>query len=154
MLLVEDHHVVQTFTPNGSDGAFDIRILPRGPWCNQNLRDFENIGAPREVMAIDSVVVTDQVPRCRVPGKRLDELSSGPCSRRMFGDVEVNDAPPVMSKHEEHEQNAESNGGHGEEVDGDEVFQMIIEEHSPTRARWFRVADHVLGDGCLGQVDA
>ena len=43
MLLVEDHHVVQTFTPNGSDDAFDIRILPRGTRCNENLLDPETI---------------------------------------------------------------------------------------------------------------
>ena len=64
-------------------------------------------------------------------GERLDVLSSGPFGRGMLGDAEVNDAPPIMGEHEEHEHNAECNGGHGEEVDGDEIFQMIIEERSP-----------------------
>ena len=68
----------------------------------------------------------------------------------MLGDVEVNDAPRVMSEHEEHEQNAESNGGHREEVDGDQALEVIIEERPPTRARRFPVADHVLGDRRLG----
>jgi len=56
-------------------------------------------------------------------GERFEELSAGPFSRWMFGDVEVNDTAPVMGEHEEHEQNAEPDGGHGEGVDGDEVFQ-------------------------------
>ena len=37
VVLVEDYHVVKAFTPNGSDDAFDIRILPWGAWCNENL---------------------------------------------------------------------------------------------------------------------
>ena len=37
MVLVEDYHVIQAFTPDGSDDAFDIRILPRGTWCNEDL---------------------------------------------------------------------------------------------------------------------
>ncbi len=153
MLLVEDHHVVEAFTPDGTDDAFDIRILPWGAWRNENLLDAEGVGTASEVSAVDSVAVTDQVSRCRVPRERFGELSAGPFSRGMLGDVEVNDAPPVMGQHEEHEQDAECNGGHGEEVDGDEIFQMIIEERPPTRARWFRVANHVLGDRRLGQVD-
>jgi hypothetical protein len=36
MVLVEDHHVVQAFPPDGTNDAFDIRILPRGTWCNEN----------------------------------------------------------------------------------------------------------------------
>jgi hypothetical protein len=74
MLLVEDHHVVQTFTPNGSDDAFDIRILPRGTWCNENLLDPESIDAAREVLAVDTIAVTDQILGGCVPGKGLDQL--------------------------------------------------------------------------------
>ena len=29
MVFVEDHHVIQAFTPNGPDDAFDIRIQVR-----------------------------------------------------------------------------------------------------------------------------
>ena len=154
MVLVEDHHVVQAFTPNGPDDTFDIRILPRGTWCNENLLDSEGINATREVLAVDTVAVTDQIPGNRIPRKRSDELSAGPFSRWMFGDVKVNDAPPIMGEHEEHEQDAEPDGGHREEVDGDQALEVIVEERPPTRARWFPVADHVLGDRRLGQIDA
>ncbi len=154
MVLVEDHHVVQAFPPNGSDDAFDIWTLPRGTGCNENLLDPEGIDATREVLAVDAVPVTDQIPGDRVPRKRFDELSAGPFSRRVFGDVEVNDTAPVMTEHEEHEQRAEPDGRHREEVDGDQALEVIVEERPPTRARWFPVADHVLGDGRLGQVDA
>ena len=135
MLLVEDHHVVQTFTPNGSDDAFDIRILPWGTWRNENLLDAEHAGTASEVPAVNSVAVTNQIPTCRVPRERFDELSAGPFSRGMLGNVEVNDASSVVGQHEEYEQNAESNRGYREEVDGDEILEVIIEERSPTRTR-------------------
>ena len=149
MLLVEDHHVVQTFTPNGSDDAFDIRILPWGTWRNENLLDAEGVSAASEVSAVNSVAVTNQIQRCRVPRERFDELSAGPVSRGMRGDVEVSDAPPVMGEHEEYEENAEGNGGHGEEVDRDEIFQMIIEERPPTSGN-STISPSSEGSTCLG----
>ncbi len=96
MTLVEDHHVVQAFAPNGADDALDIRVLPRGTGCDENRLDPESVDPASEVMAVDAVAVTDQIPRCRVPGERFDELSAGPVGRGMLGDVEVNDAPSVV----------------------------------------------------------
>jgi hypothetical protein len=68
MTLVEDHHVVQAFAPNGADDALDIRVLPRGTGCDENRLDPESVDPASEVMAVDAVAVTDQIPRCRVPG--------------------------------------------------------------------------------------
>ncbi len=154
MVRVEHHHVVQALTTNGSDHAFDIRILPRGTWCNENLLDPESVDAAREVSAVDTVAVTDQISGDRVPRKRFDELSPGPLRRGVFGHVAVQYPPSVVGQHEEYKQNAECNRSHGEEVDGDQVFEVIIEECSPSCARWFRVAGHVLRDRGLGEVDA
>jgi hypothetical protein len=89
MVLVEDHHVVQTFTPNGPDDAFDIRSLPRGAWCNENLFDSEGMNATHEVLAVDTVAVTDQIAGDRVPRKRFDELSAGPFSRWMWSKNQI-----------------------------------------------------------------
>jgi len=43
----------------------------------------------------------------------------------MLGDVEVEDAPAVVGEHDEDEENAEPSGGHGEEIDRDQVPDMI-----------------------------
>ena len=154
MVRVEDHHVIQAFAPNGSDDPFDVWILPRGTRCDENLLDVKGVDATREVLTVDAVAVTDQIPGDRVPWKRFDELSAGPFSRRVFGDVEVNDTAPLMTEHEKHEQDAEPNSWHREEVDGDQALEVIVEERPPTWARWLPVADHVLGNGRLGQIDA
>ena len=120
--------MVQAFRPNRSDDAFDIRILPRGTWCNEHLLNPESVDEAREISTVDAVAVTDQVPRCSVPGERLDELLSGPLRRGVFGYVGMQDSPSVVGQHQEHEENVELNGGDGEEVDGDQVFEVIIEE--------------------------
>ena len=37
--------------------------------------------------------------------------------RGMLGDIEVDDAPPVVGEHHEDEQDAPARGGDGEEID-------------------------------------
>jgi len=39
-------------------------------------------------------------------------------------DVEVEDAPTVMRKHDKHKQNLEPNGRHGEEIDDSQRFPV------------------------------
>ncbi len=42
MVFVENDHMVEAFTPDRTNDAFDIRILPWGTWCNENLLDPES----------------------------------------------------------------------------------------------------------------
>jgi hypothetical protein len=46
----------------------------------------------------------------------------------MLGDIEVEDAPPVVGEHDEDEQDAQARGGDGEEIDRDEVPDVIGQE--------------------------
>ena len=43
----------------------------------------------------------------------------------MLGDVEVDDASPMVGEDDEDEQDLEARGGHGEEVDGDQVPEVV-----------------------------
>jgi hypothetical protein len=43
----------------------------------------------------------------------------------------VDDAPPVVGEHDEDEQDAQTRGGDGEEIDGDEVADVIGQERAP-----------------------
>jgi len=60
----------------------------------------------------------------------------------------------IPSEHHEHEEHAEGHRGHGEEVDGDEVPDMVVEEGPPGRRGRSPTAMHVLGDGGLSDIDA
>mgnify|MGYP001820768236 CR=1 FL=1 len=131
MTLVEDDDMVEALAAYGADQAFDIRILPGRARGDAHLSDTEAAHTAPESFAVDVVTVTQQVPGSGVEGKRLDYLLCRPLGRGVFGDVEVHDLPPPMSEHQEHIQYAKGGCGDGEEVDGHELFDMIVEEGPP-----------------------
>ena len=77
-----------------------------------------------------------------------------PLGRGGAGEVDVDDASPVVRQVYEDEQDLEHHGGPGEEVHGDEGLDVIGQEGSPG-LRWRSPrADHVLGDRRLRDLDA
>lgn len=58
-----------------------------------------------------------------------------------------------VSENEEHEEELVPNGRHDEEVDGDDLLQVVLEEGAPGRGGWLPAADHVLLDGRLRHID-
>ena len=70
----------------------------------------------------------------------------------MGGHVEVNNAPPVMGQHQKHAQDLETKGGHGEEVDGDQLREVIVQEGTPGLRGQPAAAHHVFADAALSDV--
>jgi hypothetical protein len=60
----------------------------------------------------------------------------------------------MVSEHDEHEEDAQAGGGHGEEVDRHQVPDMVGEERPPGLRRSRTTLRHEAGDGALGDVDA
>ena len=52
-----------------------------------------------------------------------------------------------MPKNQEDIEHTEGYGGHGEEIDGDDLADMVFQEGPPSLRWWFGLLDHVLGDG-------
>jgi hypothetical protein len=72
----------------------------------------------------------------------------------VVGDVDMDEFSTVVSKDQESEEQLEGEGGDDEEVDGDNVASMRLEE-GPPRRRWpRRGTPHVLGNGELGSLIA
>jgi hypothetical protein len=71
----------------------------------------------------------------------------------VLGHIEVDDAPALVSEHDEDEEDAEPSGGHGEEVEGDQISDMVGEECPPRLRRLGTPLRHQPGDGSLGHVD-
>ena len=74
----------------------------------------------------------------------------------MPGDIEVDDAPTVVTDDEEAVQEVEGEGGNGEEVHGRDGFAMIMKKCPPTLGG-FRIsgcASHPAGDGSFGNLKA
>ena len=67
----------------------------------------------------------------------------------MSCDVKVHDASSIVCEDNKNEEDLEPNGVDGEEVDGRELRNVILEERSPRLGWWFGASDHVLGDRSL-----
>ena len=76
--LVEDDHMVEALAANASNYSFDVGALPRRARRRQNLPDAESGDAPVEVPTVDAISIPQQVPRRRIPWKRLDHLLRRP----------------------------------------------------------------------------
>src|SRR5215813_2801763 len=72
----------------------------------------------------------------------------------MSRDIEMDDTSTMMCEHDEDEQNFEPDRVYREEVDRNELGHMIGEERSPRLGWRLGMADHVFGDGRLGNLNA
>jgi hypothetical protein len=109
--------MVQALSTDGADEPFYKWGLPRGTRSSKNFFDLHVCRPHPESIAIDPVTVSEQVARRGAPGECLRDLSCCPLGSRMFGDVEVNDAPALMSQNQEDKQEPEVNHRHDEKVD-------------------------------------
>jgi hypothetical protein len=71
----------------------------------------------------------------------------------MSRDVEVQYPPPFMGQHQEHVQNLEADGGHGEEVDRDKLLDVVVEKCPPGLAGRLSLPDQIFADASLADVN-
>ena len=98
--------------------------------------------------------VAQQIARDLLKGKRFPQLLSSPFRRWIGGHIEMENAPTIMSQHQEHVKHLEANRRHGEEIDGDQLLGMILQEGAPSLRRRLAAAGHVFAHGALTDVDA
>ena len=99
-------------------------------------------------MPVDSIAISNQEPWHLFERKGLDDLLRCPLSRRMGGDVKVHDLAAVLAKHNEREQDPERSRRNREEVDGDNVLDVVVEECTPSLRRWLLGTDSTVVDQC------
>ncbi len=106
-------------------------------FCHRRVRDgqlfldTEGSHAPGKLDPVYAVAVAQQVLWRRPKRKRVDDLLSGPPRGRRFGDRKMQDLPPLMRKHHKDKQDAEGDSRHREEINGDQLLHVVIEEHPP-----------------------
>ena len=95
------------------------------------MRRREDFGDPQalhavpKLLAVDLVAVAQEIGRCGVVREGVHDLLGGPVGVGVLGHVEMDDAPAMVGEHDEDEEDAEPRGGHGEEIDRDQVPDMI-----------------------------
>jgi len=104
--------------------------------------------------AVDLVTITQEIGRRGLVRKGADDLLGGPVGGGVLGDIEVDDPSAVMGEDDEDEEDAEASGGHGEEVDGDQVADMVGEERPPGLRGSGGSPGHEPGNCAFGDFDA
>ena len=125
MVVVEDDHMIQALVTNASDHPLDIAILPRTPWCNENLFDAHSFDPGCEGVAVDSVAVPNHKPGSAVFRKCFDDLLCGPNRRRMLRNIEVDDAAAIVRQDNEDIDDLQANRCDCEEINGYQLPNMI-----------------------------
>ena len=106
VLFAEDDDVIQTLAPDGADEALGEGVLPRAVRRRQDFTDTHALQALAEHVTVDRVAVAEEVGRSRVVREGVHDLLGRPGRGGMLGDIEVEDAPPVVGEHDEDEQDA------------------------------------------------
>ena len=146
--------MIEALASNGSNDSLHIGSLPRRARCR---KDFANAHVSHlfsEVIAKDRIAVPQHVTRELVKGKGFAQLLSRPLRGRVGGHIEVQNATPVMSQHQKHVKDLETDRGHRKEVDRNELFGVILQKCAPGLRRRFAAAHHIFADAALTDVDA
>jgi hypothetical protein len=151
---VEHDHMIEALTSNGSNHSLYIGSLPRRARCRQHFADAHVSHLSSEVIAEDGIAVAQQVARELVKGKGLPQLLPRPLRGRVGRHIEVQDATSVMGQHHKHVKDLETDRGHREEIDGDQLLGMILQECAPGLRRRLAAAHHVFAHAALTDVDA
>jgi len=131
MTLVEHDDMVETFAPDRTYHPFGERILPWRARGNRDFLDTHACDAISERPAVYPVTISNQESRRFVVRKGLNDLLRCPLGRWMRGHVEVDDLAPVVAKYHKREQNPKRRGRNGEEVHGDDILDVVVEECTP-----------------------
>jgi hypothetical protein len=137
-----------------ADDAFHIRALPRRPRSAENFIDVHDLNLLTELLPVDTIAIPNQIFRRGVERKGFEHLLCGPCRCGMSRDVKVDNASSVMGEDDKDEQDFKPNRVDGEEIDGSQLRYLIVEECFPRLRWWFRIANHVFGNGSLRDLNS
>ena len=129
--LAENEHVIQALAPDRADEPLRERVLPWALRRREDLLDPHALHAVPELLTVDLVTIAEEIGRRGLVREGVHDLLGGPGGGGVLGDVEVDDPPAVVGEHDEDEEDAEASGGHGEEVDRDQVADVVGEERPP-----------------------
>ncbi len=154
MPLAENDSMVEALASHRADEPLREGILPRAVGRREDFVDPHALHSVPKPLAVDLVTVAQEIGRRGGVREGVHDLLGGPVGGGVLGHVEVDDAPAVVSEHDENEEHAQARGGHREEIEGDQVPHMVGEERPPGLGRRRAALRHQRGDGALGHIDA
>src|SRR6516225_1639861 len=128
---MKHNHMIEALPPNGTNHSLDVGSLPRGARRGQHFMGTHVSHLSSELIAEDSIAVAEEIAREMLEGKCLPQLLSRPLGGGVGGHIEVENALTVMGQNQKHVKDLKTEGGHGEEVDGDQLREVIVQEGAP-----------------------
>ena len=145
--------MIETFSPHGTNDALYVCSLPRRARRGQHFVDAHVSHVCSEVIAENHIAVPQQVARDLIKRKGFPQLLSRPLSRWVRGNIEVKDAATIMGQYQEYVKDLETDRRDSEEIDGDHLRDVVLEECPPSLRGRFATAYHVLADTGLADID-
>jgi len=142
--------LVQAFSADRAHKPLAIRVLPRRLCSTNDFLDAHVSDALLKRVAVDAIAVANQEPWHCIVGECLDDLLSRPLGCRMSRYVEMYDASAIVAHDDEGKEYAERSRRHGEEVEGNDVSQVMVQACAPGLRRRLSSSNPVLPDGCFG----
>jgi hypothetical protein len=119
MSFVQDDHMIQAFAADTPDEALHVGILPRTPG---GAYDFLDPHVPHPLpkgATIDPVPIAQQKSRGFVPWECFHDLLRCPLRRRVFRDIEMDHAAPLVGHDEQYKEHFVGHRGHDKEIQDD-----------------------------------
>jgi len=135
--FIEHDHMVEQIAAATPDPALCYPILPRTPKTGLLGLGAEALHRLDHFAIETGAAVKDQIARRRIVGKGFPQLLDHPGSLWMLGNMEMQNAPPVVRNDKEAIQHAEGQRRHGEEIHGSNRFAVVGEERRPAFG-WIR----------------
>ena len=129
--LVEHYHVVQALTSNGAYKALRVRILPRRLGRGEHFAHAHPPDSGPERLPINRIAIPQEITGHITPRKRLDHLLCRPFRAGVGGDVEMEEAPPLVRQDDKDIENSKGDGRHDEEVRRDQLLRVVVQESPP-----------------------
>lgn len=90
--------MIQALSPNGTNDAFGVRVLPRRTTSGKNLLNAKSLSSLRELLSVNHIAIVEQVLRLLVHATSLNQLLRGPCSGRMLGYIDMQYPATVVAE--------------------------------------------------------
>ena len=89
----------------------------------------------QHIVAVDAFAIAKEKTWCFLVPAGVDDLLRSPLGVGIRSDVEMNDLSPIVPEHDENVQHPKCSRRHGKEIARDDVWNVIIEERSPSLRR-------------------
>src|SRR4051794_18176468 len=101
MPLAEYNHMIEALTSDRADQTFGIAVLPRRARRCRSVANAHGSNTPGKCFSIDTVPITNEISRDRIPAAGRGDLPSYPFGHWVGRDAQPENSSTAMSKNEQ-----------------------------------------------------